>query len=62
MEVYAFLFGTAVLFTVVGYGWGARVRLEKAVTATIDSLIQDGYLKTRRNDDGEIVILKQNED
>jgi hypothetical protein len=40
------LFGTAVLFTLVG--WRMSLQNKKIVIAsTIDSLIRDGYLKTR---------------
>ena len=41
------LFGTAVIFTAVGYFWGKRVEVSAVVESTLDSLIEDGYLKTR---------------
>ena len=41
------LFVTAVIFTAVGYVWGIRDQIKNIVAATIDSLIDDGYLKTR---------------
>lgn len=41
------LFVIAVVFTAVGYVWGIRSRLSTVIAATIDSLIADGYLKTR---------------
>lgn len=47
MEMYLWLFGTAVLFTVVGGYMGARTKVENIIAATIDSLIEEGYLKTR---------------
>lgn len=40
------LFVVAVVFTAVGYVWGLRRQLKAVITATIDSLISDGYLKT----------------
>ncbi len=47
MEMYLWLFGTAVIFTGVGIYMGSRTKVENIVGATIDSLIKDGYLKTR---------------
>lgn len=41
------LAGTAVLFTFVGRFMGLRTTVDQVVSATIDSLIKDGYLKTR---------------
>ena len=40
-------FVIAVVFTAVGYFWGLRNQIQNIVAATIDSLIDDGYLKTR---------------
>lgn len=41
------LFGTAVLFTFVGRWMSFRDIVGQVTEATIDSLINDGYLKTR---------------
>jgi hypothetical protein len=49
MEMYLWLFGTAVLFTVVGWAMGRKSVVHTIVTSTIDKLIKDGYLKTRGN-------------
>ena len=38
---------TAVLFTAVGWFYGKKGQMKEVVEATIDSLIADGYLKTR---------------
>lgn len=63
MEItYIFIFITAVVFTFVGYGMGkANATLEIvniAIATTIDSLIKEGYLKTRGSGkDIEIVKL-----
>lgn len=46
-EQSAMIFITAVIFTLVGYVWGVRAVVTKAVTHTVDSLISEGYLKTR---------------
>jgi hypothetical protein len=47
MEMYIWLFGTAVIFTVVGMYMGSRTKTENIIASTIDSLILEGYLKTR---------------
>ena len=41
------IFVTALIFTAVGWSWGKRKDIEKVVATTIDSLIADGYLKTK---------------
>jgi hypothetical protein len=41
------LFGTAVVFTFVGRWMSFRDIVGQVTEATIDSLINDGYLKTR---------------
>lgn len=40
------LFVVAVVFTAVGYFWGLKSQVKNIIAATIDSLIDDGYLKT----------------
>jgi len=40
-------FVIAVVFTAVGYIWGLRAQIKNTVASVIDSLIDDGYLKTR---------------
>lgn len=62
MEIfYIFIFVTAVVFTLFGYGVG-KSRANKeivtvAISTTIDSLIRDGYLRTRGTGD-DMEILK----
>lgn len=41
------LLGTAVLFTMLGRYMSFRDHVHAITAATIDSLIEDGYLKTR---------------
>ena len=41
------LIGTAVVFTAFGYYWGMTNQLKYATEAVIDSLIEQGYLKTQ---------------
>lgn len=41
------LLGTAVVFTIVGRYMSFRDHVHAITAATIDSLIEDGYLKTR---------------
>jgi hypothetical protein len=47
-----------------GFGlWiGLKVSILRVTEATIDSLIENGFLKTRRNALGEVEILKYNEE
>lgn len=47
MEIYFWLFGTAVLFTIVGWAMGRKSVVHTVVASTIDKLIKDGYLKTQ---------------
>jgi hypothetical protein len=54
----AYAIGTA-------YGWLMKPNkstIESAIEKTIDSLIANGYLKHRRDEKGEIEILKYNEE
>jgi len=37
---------TAVLFTAVGWVYGKKGQMKEVVASTIDTLIEDGYLKT----------------
>jgi hypothetical protein len=46
-ETVWWLFGTAVLFTFVGRYMGFKNHIQDITAATIDQLIEDGYLKTR---------------
>ncbi len=54
------LFGTAVIFTFVGKFVTLRTTVDQVVAATIDSLIKDGYLKTRGTGK-DMEILKHTE-
>lgn len=46
-EMTYWLLGTAVIFTFVGRYLAMREQLENVVEATVDSLIENGYIKTR---------------
>ena len=54
--------GWLLLAYVIGTVFGLRINFHNVIGSTIDSLIESGYLKTRRKSDGEIEILKHNED
>ena len=45
----------------VGTVFGMWLKFRHVIDMTIDSLIDNGYLKHRRKEDGEIEILKYNE-
>jgi len=59
-ETTLWFLGIAVVFTVVGYFWGSQTRTKDIVSVTIDSLINEGYLKTRGTGK-DMVILKWRE-
>jgi len=59
-EMFWWFFGTAVAFTLFGRYMALKSYVVDAVTATIDSLIEDGYLKTRGTG-ANMVILKHTE-
>lgn len=61
LEIYVFMFVTAVIFTLVGWKWGTSAGTKNTVNYTINELIKKGYLRTRINQDGEIEILKPDE-
>jgi hypothetical protein len=54
------LFGTAVVFTFAGKFMSLHTNVDHIVGATIDSLIEDGYLKTRGTGEN-MEILKHTE-
>lgn len=64
-EMHIWLLGTAVLFTILGM-WMSGNKWDKYTTviieATIDRLIKDGYIKARIDKNGEIELLKYNEE
>ena len=60
MSVYAWLLGTSILFTAFGFFWGRSSIIVTVVENTIDSLIEDGYLKTRgRGEDQELIPWRE---
>jgi hypothetical protein len=48
--------------TIFGYVLGKTSNIKNVAELTIDSLIANGYLKTRRGANGELEILKHNEE
>lgn len=55
-------YGWLLLAYVAGTAFGMWASFQNAIAKTIDALIDQGYLKTRKKSDGEIEILKYNED
>lgn len=55
-------FGWLLLFytvgTVLGYAWGVKKGAMVTIENTIDALVAQGYLKQRKNTQGEIELLK----
>lgn len=64
-EMHFWLLATAIIFTLVGM-WMVRSRSSDSyslvIEATIDRLIKDGYIRSRVNEDGEVELLKYNEE
>jgi hypothetical protein len=56
-EVTYWLLGTAIIFTFVGRYMAFRDHLEDVIAATIESLIEDGYIKTKGNGE-ELELIK----
>lgn len=55
------LIGTAIVFTGVGFMFGFNTSTRIAVERTIDLLIEQGYIRTRKKSDGSTEILKHND-
>lgn len=55
-------FGWLLLFyavgTALGYGWGLKKGALVTIENTIDALVAQGYLKQRKNTQGEVELLK----
>lgn len=62
MEVWIFV--TAVIFTFLGMSFrlDRKKFIGSIIENTIDKLIEDGYLRTRKDEKGEIHLLKYYED
>ena len=52
-----FLFLTYILGTGMGL-WFANQKIRTAVENTVDQLIDEGYLQTKKNKNGDLDILK----
>jgi hypothetical protein len=63
MEIEIWMLITAVVFTVFGFIWGRGDKEENnyaAIEATVDQLIENGYLRFRRDTEGDVELLKWN--
>lgn len=61
-ELELWLLAAYVLGTGCGWYMAYRKSYAAAIDVTIDNLINQGYVKHRRRRDGEIEIIKWNED
>jgi len=61
MSTELWLLTTAVIFTFVGR-WmeasSARDDIHKVIEATIDRLIEDGFVKTRLDENGQVELVR----
>ena len=62
MMIEVWIFGTYCLGTVVGLYFGFEMANKKVVARTIDNLIKNGYLRSRRLPNGDEEILKHGEE
>jgi len=53
---------TAVVFTIIGYSMGYGTSTKLAVETTIDTLINEGYIKSRIKPNGQVELLKHNDE
>ena len=53
--------GAYLIGTLMGY-WFSRSSAEEMAGRTIDHLIEQGFLKYKKDDNGEIVLLKPEDD
>lgn len=64
-QMHLWLLFTAILYTFFG-AWMASNKSDKTtsliIEATIDRLIAEGYIKARVNDNGDIELVKYNEE
>ena len=61
-EMTYWLLATSIIFTFVGRYFAQKEDVTDIVAATIDSLIEEGYLKTKTGDNGDIEVLKYDEE
>jgi hypothetical protein len=54
--------GWIILAYIVGTAFGMWIKFQMVIEYLVEGLIEGGFLKTRENADGEIEILKHNED
>ena len=60
-EVIAWLAILGATYTAFGYFLRMNHDIQSTTANVIDALIDSGYLKTKKNADGEVEILKYNE-
>ena len=63
MSMESWLLITAFIFTVFGFIWGRGNKEESyvaAIESTLDQLIDNGYLRFRKDDEDQIELLKWN--
>ncbi len=62
MDQLIWIFAAYAMGSVITYFIARRGILELAIEATISSLVQEGFIRHRRDKDGQIELLKWNED
>jgi hypothetical protein len=55
-------FGSYAVGTIIGMIFGYNTGARKGVETTVDQLVKNGFLRHRKNKDGEVEILKFNQE
>lgn len=55
-------FGSYIVGTIIGIIFGYTSGARMAIEATVDQLVKNGFLRHRKKADGEIEILKFNQE
>jgi len=48
----------AIVFTGVGWSWGLQQSAKKAIELVINNLIDEGYIKTKIDENGDTEIMR----
>ena len=57
-EMYLWLLGTAAIFTVFGYLIDKDKITKDIIGSVVDDLIEQGFLKSKKDKNGEVEIMK----
>ena len=55
-------FGAYIVGTIIGLVFGYNAGARNGVETTVDQLVKNGFLRHRKNKDGDVEILKFNQE